>query len=357
MKLNLADVFFSNTILFSASSLLAQLATDPAGFNRIDCPGGSDTIVSIPFAQTAAFTGTLSASPSQVADGLKIIPEGPPSFGVNNFSTTPHYIRFLDDSAIEGSWYDVVANDTQSLTIDSRGEDLSSALAGDRFDVIPHWTLESVWPPNAQESLHVSTSKLLSGRESSVLFADNNASETDLAPNKVYFLTAEGWFQALAGFPAAGATVIPPGQSLVVRHIEGAEDTVFYTQNLVQRDDHRIWLRTSAAGPSDNHLGIPRPIPVALADLDLGPTAFVDSASTDPGDRKDELMLYDNADVSQNKVPVRVFFRVGGTWHEDGGASYPVSDDFEIEPSSGIVLRKSATLDGEPVLWVNSPRY
>lgn len=143
----------------------------------------------------------------------------------------------------------------------------------------------------------------------------------------------------------------------MIRHPTGSADTVFYSMNLVHRHDHRTWLRTSSDGPQDNHIGVVRPVPVALVDLDLDATAFLDSASNDSGDRKDELLVFDNTDPSLNKVPSTTYFRVAGEWREDDGNTYPVADTATIAPSSAIVIRKSATVDGAPVLWINSPRY
>ncbi|MEM9018782.1 MAG: TIGR02597 family protein, partial [Verrucomicrobiota bacterium] len=141
------------------------------------------------------------------------------------------------------------------------------------------------------------------------------------------------------------------------RNPEGLEDTLFFSMSLVLEDKQVIWLRTHTDGPIDNHLGVARPVPVTLDDLDLGPTVFIDSTSNAVADRKDELLVYDNSVESHNKTPQKIFFRVGGEWQEDDGSTYPVASTEVIAPSSSIVLRKSATLDGEPVRWVNSPRY
>ncbi|MEM9018778.1 MAG: TIGR02597 family protein, partial [Verrucomicrobiota bacterium] len=160
-----------------------QLTTEPKGFNRIECPEGSDTIVSIPFTRTAAFSGTVNLVPT----GSLISVTGSDFFAAGEFTTKPHYLRFTEGAVLAGSWYEITANDANTITIDTRGEDISTTLRWDPFEVIPHWTLSTVWPADSQTSLHLSNGKLLSGRGSSVLFADTSTGGTDLAPNLIFF--------------------------------------------------------------------------------------------------------------------------------------------------------------------------
>lgn len=204
--------FAYSIVVFAPTVLLAQLATDPAGFNRIPCPGGSDTVVSIPFSQSPVFTGKLSASPVSASGETTITPDGTFTLGVNEFADAPHYLRFREGSVHDGAWFEVVSNDASTITIETGSEDVTDSASGDLFDIVPHWTLATIWPKDTQESLHISTNKLASGRESTVLFADVTAAGTSLAPNRIYFLTVEGWFQSTAGFPVADDEVIPRGR-------------------------------------------------------------------------------------------------------------------------------------------------
>ena len=341
----------------AASPVAGQLTTDSLGVNRVDCPAASDTVASIPFARSPAYTGRIDSSPTPVADGASLSPEGSPGFSTDQFVATPHYLRFTGTGAMAGGWYEVVANDTSSITIETNGEDLSSAVSGDPFEIVPYWTLSTIWPVDTQDSLHLSTGKLLSGRGSSVMLADTSASNTDLAPNRIFFLTSEGWFSAASGFPEADDVVIPPGQSFIIRHPDDVTSTVFCPLNLVHDHDQRVWLKTSTEGRRDNHLAIARPVPVSLANLGLDSTAFRDSPSTHTDDRTDELLIYDNAEVGHNKTPDSVYFRVSGVWRKDDSSTYPISSDVIIEPSSSIVIRKYPTANGESVLWVNTPQY
>ena len=341
---------------FLTPSVTAQFTPDPTGFNRITCKGGADTIVSIPFFREPAFTGKVAAKNTLGGGDVSITAEGTSPFTANQFTSSSFYIRFREGSALEGASFDINDNDPSSVTVSPGEENLDAISVGDVFDIIPHWTLAAIWPVGSQSSLHLSTSKLLPGRGSLVLFTDASGDGIDLAPDLAFFLTAEGWFQTTAGFPASDDVIVPPGQSLVIRHPSSSGDTVFITENRVEQYDQRIWLQTRVGEKSDNHLGIVRPVPVTLEDLDLD-SAFIDSASNDPGDREDELLVFDNADVSQNKSPAKTYFRVGGEWREDDGSTYPVAGSDSIDPSSGIVIRKAATLDGNPVLWVNAPRY
>lgn len=331
------------------------MSSDLVGFNRIPCPGGSDTAVATPFHQTPVFAGRLESVPPVDGSTVVVTPAGSPALVPDAFTDIPHYLRFKGDSALAGAWYDVTANDDATITIEVGDGAPGSLAANDAFDVVPHWTLASLLPPDTQTTVHASSGFLPGDRQSRILLADITSEGIRLAPDRIYFLTDEGWFQAAGGFPPSDDLVIEPGQVLIVRHPEGAADTVFYTINQVHRHDHRTPIRTRTDGPQDNYLGLMRPVPVLLSDLDLDATVFADSASNE--DRADELLVYDNLTAVLNKEPATTYFRVGGEWREDDGDAYPVSGGESILPSTALVIRKAPTASGETLVWVNSPRY
>jgi len=336
--------------------LHAQLATEPVGFNKVTCKGGSDTIVAVPFHRNPAFTGKIGAPPS-VDEGIATItPAGIATLPADAFAAQPHYLRFRD-GGMDGAWFEVTGNTSASITIEVGLASLGGLSTDEMFDVIPHWTIETLLPKASQTTLHPSAGKLPPGRASSLMLADLTREGIRLAPDRIFFVNSQGWFEAARGFPAAGEVLVKPGQVLVVRHKPGAADTVFRTTNRVHRYDHPTLLKSGPDGPQDHAVGLMRPVPVKLSDLDLDGTAFVSSASNAPGDRKDELLVYDNLTAALNKAPSKTYFRVGSQWRQDAGGSFPVANDALIPPSTAIVIRKAATTTERTLLWVNSPRY
>ena len=331
-----------------------ELSSTIVGYNKVVCLGGSDTVISVPFFRTPVYRGRIDSSPALNGLSATITPSFSPTFVVNQFESTAHYLRFIDG----GQWFEISGNDASTITIETDGENLDGIVAQAEFEIIPHWTLDTLFPPATQGTVHLCASPFPADRKSGLLLADVNTEGTDLAPDRIFFLTEnEGWVQAKGGFSPAGDYVIRPDQVMIVRHRVGEADTFFYSANQVHANQHRSLINTSSTGDRDNSLSLMRPVPVKLSDLDLDTDVFVDSTSTSSGGRKDELLIYDNAAVVQNKVPTTTYFRVGGNWRKDDGSTFPVVNDDLIEPSSAIVIRKKSTTTGDTLVWFNSPRY
>ncbi|MCG8598514.1 MAG: TIGR02597 family protein [Verrucomicrobiales bacterium] len=329
------------------------------GYNVVDCPAGSDTIVSVPFHLPASFAGAVEGAPSVEGSEVTITPKASPVFSVGDFTTEAHYVQFVE-GARAGWVFEVLPHGPSSITIDSAGEDLTNLADGDRFEVIPHWTLATLFPKETQTTIHESSSKLSTGRKSRILFFDETTDGVSLAPDRVFFLTADGWFQSAAGLPAADDVVVPPGKAFVIRHPATEAATKFVPHQMVVESSWSAPLKVRAAGGQDNAIALVRPIPVKLSELGLDPAAFVDSADNDANNRADELLVYDNLEAAINKAPSTIYFRVGGEWRlddGDAGATYPVADDHEILPSTGLVLRKAAGSSDETLRWLNTPTY
>lgn len=354
-------------IAVAGSALLAILGTCPAqevasgivGYNTIDCPGGSDTIVSVPFHRAIAFSGAIVGAPVINGGAATVTAAGMPAFTAGEFTTEKHYLRFTGNGARSGWNYPVSAHDATTITVDLDGDALAGVVDGDTFELIPYWTLATLFPKATQTAVHPSDGKLAARRKTRILFFDEIAGGISLAPDRAYFLTADGWFHSESGFAPSDHVVIAPGSCFVIRHPVGETSTTFHPHQVVVMGSHSAPLKTRDNGPQDNAVGLVRPIPVKLSDLDLG-AAFASSASTDPADREDELLVYDNLQAAINKLPATIYFREGGVWRKDDSdtdALFPNADNDEISPATGLVVRKAATANGDTQRWVNTPRY
>jgi len=323
----------------------------------VTCTGGSDTVVSIPFHRPVRFSSAVSENPVVSATTASLGFQADRELLTNELTDEPHYLQFTGGSR-NGWVYPVTSHDADSITIDLENDNLAGVEDGDIFEVIPYWTLATLFPPAEQTTVHPSAGKLAPQRESRVLFFDEIGEGTNLAPDRIHFLTSEGWFCSDRGFPAADDTVIPPGKAFVIRHPDNAASTEFAARWYVHARGHSSALRTrSGQGNSqDTTVALLRPVAVKLSDLDLG-VSFTDSPSNSSSDRRDELVLYDNLTAAFNKEPSVIYFRVGGEWRRDDGNSYPASDDEEIPSTTGLLIRKSSTAAGASVRWLNLPRY
>lgn len=334
-----------------------SFVSETAGYNVTTCVAGSDTIVSAPFRRQVVFRGTLASDPVGADSSATLTLEDSPAFSGKDFVTEAHYLGFTGTSAGAGWQFRVISQGALTLGIDLTSGDLAGVAAGDSFEVIPYWTLDSLFPAGS-ETVHESPGLLVSERGTEILFFDRDSASIHLAPNRKFFRTAGGWKEAVRGFPDAGGEVVPAGASFVIRHPAGVADTRFVSRQWVDPGAKAYSLKTSVEGPRDNHLGSVRPIPVKLQDLDLEPPAFVESASTDPADRGDELHVFDNTIAAVNRKDSAIYFRVSGHWVEsDEAQSFPNADDAEIDAGAGLMIRKAAKAGGGATVWVNTPRY
>ncbi len=330
-----------------------SFVTQPVGYFTITCRSGSDTIASAPFRREVVFRGTLDAEPT-LAGGLTTLT---PTTLSGDFTSVPHYLVFRDGSSAEGRHFPVVTQDGATLGIELGDLESPGLTTGDDFELIPYWTLDTLFPAD-NATIHESAGLLLHERGTEILFFDTGSAAINLAPSRKFFRIAAGWREATRGFPDAGAVIIPPGTSFVIRHPASAGDTAFVAYQYVDDEVKAYPLLTSTQGSRDNHLASVRPVPTRLRELDLEAPAFLASASTAGQDRGDELHVFDSVEAAVNRRASAVFFRVAGQWVEDDEAeTFPNADETLIAPGAGLMIRKAATVDGAVAVWVNTPRY
>ena len=327
----------------------------PVGYVATTCQGGSDTLVSVPFHRPAAWAGRLDAAPSAGDDGVLLTLVGDPEFDEGQLLAAPHYVLFGSGGALAGEWFEVISHNGSEVEVEAPLTALQDASAGDPVMIIPHWTLASLLPPATQPTAHLSEGSLLTQRGTEVLFFDRDSEGIQLAPNRKFFVTTAGWFEAADGTPEAGDVLVPPGLMLVIRHPEGAPSTVFVARQQVFTGPLVQPIRRSESQALDNALAAPRPIPVRLADLDLDDEVFTPSSSNE-GVRMDELLVYDNAEAAINKQPSATYFRTPVGWVEDADG-FPAADDTTVDGAQGLVIRKAAGPGDSTLRWLNAPRY
>jgi uncharacterized protein (TIGR02597 family) len=340
-----------------ASCPAQQAFSRPSGYLRFDCPGGSDTVVSVPFHRTARWQGLLAAAPVDAGSGqTRLDLAGTPGFAAGSLLQPPHHVLTAGTSGAPGRVHVIVAHTDQSVTVVGMSPDDVLALeAGDSLRIVPAWTLDALFPPASQTTFHPSGGRLLNQRGSELLWFDAGSDGIGLAPARRFFVTGEGWIEA-GTYAAAGSTVIAPGQPFWVRHPAGSAATTFFAHQEVFGEAFAVHVRVRQSGPQDTVLALPRPVPVTLAALAIPGSIFEDSPDTAPGNRRDELHVFDAQSPGFHKPPAAVYFRVAGTWHRDTDG-FPAADGDLVEPSQGLLLRKAAGTGDETLVWVNEPTY
>lgn len=334
----------------------AQTATSRiVGYNSTTCPGGSDTFVSVPFHQAPTYSGSFGASAFISNSVISLQSSGTPGWTPNEFVGT-HYLKITTGSAA-GLILEISANTADSLTVDPTGFGFLSISSGDRFLIIPHWTLATLLPAATQTTLHQSVGNLLPQRGSELLFYETTSEGIEPAPERIYYVTSSGWFQNADGSPAADNVRIPPHAAFIIRHQTGAANTFFRPAAHVDVTLSAVLLASKKGQAHDNVLAIIRPIPIQLDDLGFSALNFASSFGTGEAQRKDEILIFDNAAVGHNKIETARYFFYANSWRLDDGANYPVADTTTLPAGSVVVVRKAAAAADSKVAWKNAPNY
>ena len=335
----------------------AEVFSPVFGFLKFDCPANSDTIVSVPFHPAPRWAGRAAGSPTDVGGGVaRIQLKDSPGFATGELTSAPHFLYCRDTTgAHRGRHFRITTHGAASVDVQAGLADLGTLTTDGLVSIIPAWTLNTLFPPASQTALHASDGPLASQRRSELLFFDATTSGTSLAPTRRFFVTAADWFE-VGGYQTAGNTFLEPGQAFIIRHPAGVAATSFVPNQQVYGGLVTTAVRVSDANPRDTMIALPRPVTMVLDDLDFGSGQFVESAGTAEGDRKDQLLVFNNATAMRNKQPDAVFFRVGGQWVRDA-TGFPPAGQVQIEPSAGLLVRKATGGANQTVFWVNSPTY
>jgi uncharacterized protein (TIGR02597 family) len=337
----------------------AELASAPAGFYRVDCLGNSDNIVSIPFTRPeAAFALVESVAVLNDTNAVVTV-KGSPGWSVDQFAyasgsqSNTYYLRFLS-SAKEGSYYPILSNDANNLTLSLGGDDLSSVTNGTPLAVIPYWTLGTAFPQG--NGVVPSPSAFI--RRTEVIIPDVNGVGINLSPLVTYYFVTNAtfpngiWQQVGAGTTSKNDDVLLPDNYFIVRHNTDS-NTVFTALGSVPVSKLTVPLSTETTTKQDNFVALTRPATNTLDESGLVQSgAFIASPSV--FNRSDELLVFDNNQIAKNKAAKDTYYYLG-TWRRVGSGTIDMGSQPVFTPGTGVIIRKQT--NGVSSLWINSPTY
>ena len=362
MKIPRSFLLIAITVSLFASTMRTDAvdAYSPVvGFMRFDCPANSDTRVSVPFHRAPRWAGKLSIAPVDLGNNtVRLTLAGNPAFAAGELTGTPHFLLYRDAAGPEGRHYRIVTHAAGHVDIDAApGDDVSGLAQDGLISIIPAWTIQTLFPHATQTTFHASTGNLATGRRSELHLFDTTSSGTDLAPARRFFVTASGWREIGGGYPLADTIVIAPGQSFIVRHPANVSATTFVAMDQVYGGIVRMTVRVANGEEQDTVVAPPRPVAQSLAELDFG-AVFEESPDLTSTNRRDELHVYDNTVIAQNKGPAEIYFRYSGAWVRDQDPSFPNSNSVVIDPvDDSLLIRKAAATNNAPLFWSNAPLY
>lgn len=328
--------------------------SETAGFVELSLPGNSDSYVSVPFVRTPAASGSVG---TVVGTVISADLQYPATWDSNQFVYSPgtqsnnYYVRFISGAA-QGPIYPVLANGTNSLSVDTSANSLANVGPGDLLVVEPYWTLNSIFPNGAS----VNASPTIGNRNTEILIPDYTNSGINLSASKIYFFNSGIWKQVGQGNIDHGDDVLQPNTQFIVRH-NVLTNTTLLTLGAADSSPWAIPLRTpngEAGDKQDNAVALARPIAISL-----DASGLIDSgafaASSLPGSRTDELLIFDNTVAAKNKSSSAVYYYWSNAWRRVGAGSSIVGSDLVFTPGAGVIIRKGTNIVA-PV-WTNTPIY
>lgn len=143
----------STLILFCSAlgancGFAATVETPVFGIFSGEIPANSEAYIGITATRAPVFEGVVE---SVNASSSKIVAGGEPAWSANQFvfadGVQPeHYYLKITSGELEGAWFDISSNDAFSVAIEIGAGEISKIAKGDSFQIIPHWTMATLFP-------------------------------------------------------------------------------------------------------------------------------------------------------------------------------------------------------------------
>jgi uncharacterized protein (TIGR02597 family) len=362
----------SALLLASLSPAQTSAVTDPVGFTTVSCLSNSDTFVSLPFTRAPEFVGAIAS-----ASGSTINISGSTGWTANQFvylnspSQHNHYYALIGTGGTtkEGHFYNITANSTASLTVDTSTDNLTGIPANAQVLVIPHWTLATIYPATDANVSFTPTAVI--GTYKTQILPNFAFTGSNLPAGLTYYFdgNTSKWRRVGDGGADFGDDVVAPNSYFVVRNDNGAPTLPLNSVGSVLTKKFATPLATSVSLLKDNAAAMIRPVDVALTATGLTPTdgSFVASTTVNSSKNesrlslKDQLLLFDNTQVAMNKTPSAVYYYLDAIgkaagWKLSGDGLTNHNNDV-IPAGTALVIRKAKTAGGATVFWTNAPTY
>ncbi len=338
-------VLCASTALLSASFTEANVVTDPVGFvnTTINGTNGASssalTFVGLSTTQPVAFQSTIST----YNGGTKMLIPTSGTFTVDQFNgaSGAHFVEITSGTAA-GLLSDITATSTSSITT---ADDLSAQLAGgESFRIRKHWTLLSVFGPNANTSNQVILGPGSASTADEVLAYDPLTQQYTTYYYKVGgVFGGDGWRSTSGPNPLAtdvSNTVLRITDGLIVRR------KLFAAVSLTLPGAVKLGATQRAVVPGLNIAGDLYASGTTLANSGLyDPAHPATSLQGGSASTADQVLIYDGAQY------ITYYYKVGGVFGGDGWRSTsgpnPLGTDVSGTPlpaGHAIIIKRLANL-------------
>lgn len=331
-----------------------------------ECYPNSDTIIGITLNRVPIAGGIID---SVNLENKTIIPLGTTSWENDSFvydaaiNPEHYYVKFTS-GALEGAWFDIRANTNFSISLNIGQNDLSLLSKGDRFEIIPHWTLNKLFPKGGNLKKNDIPAK---GIKCSIIakytyYDEYGNLKIPEGVNNTYqkffyyrdFNGDVGWRERRSSDIDWGEQIIEPNAFIVLRQPEESESFILKIAGQVSGCSSSVEVVSLSASNQENYMALPSCADTKLTELT---EAFVGSglmeSSIGAVRPADALLVYDNSSYTPNRAPSGTYFYYAGSLSEEGwykvGTGSPSlrkADNTVIRTGSALViLKKSGSED------------
>lgn len=325
---NISSFSFAVALLTTGFSSVFGAVTEPVGALAVDCPNGSDTILSLPFHKSAVYQGVVDS-----VSGSNITFQGSPGFTVDEYvSGIPHF-ALVFSGALEGLVLPITSNTSDTVTVDVGGEDISVIVSDDDIRIIPFTTLENLIGNSGPDGLQI-------------LAYNMDVAGVNLSASVLYtHYNSFGWYD---GGTYADDDIIYPGEAFILRNQSGSDYELTFSGNVLACDFRHYFRTLSSDVNQDNHIGFSVPDDTMIGDASIGYDL-------------DQLLVFDNTTAALNKSAQRLLTYYDGFGWYDGGTRVDDPGDpgnnFYLKAGEGYVYRKQSSVSPSYFEWVTTPTY
>lgn len=335
----------------SHSQDVVEAVTEPVGVVKTRLAANSDTFVSLSFPRPSLTGGTVQGVNGQQITLSIPSPLAPQGLVYVEGSQPNTYYLQMKSGAAAGHYATINANTESAVVTEFEPDILAMLQPGDRAEIVPYWTLGTLFPPeDAGESFVPSTSNLQSTRRTEILIPNVGFLGVNKSTSAIYFYNGY-WRRVGAVGPNRKDDVLLPDSYFVVRGNNFSGDRELVMSGTVT-SDHVLPI-TTWTSTNDNLIGLP--IPKSFTPNSLGLVQqgiFTPSPSNLQSARRDVLLAFfplTEGQTARNRSASAIYF-YNGFWRRVGDVG---SDQGDIPFPSGTVfiLRKTASTSPSVADW------
>ncbi len=356
-------VFAATVCLLSwqgGAVLFGQDFSNPVGFVKFESPANTDMRISAPVHRPSVYRGNVT----NVSGNVLTLATANFTAGqliYNGTSQLDHFYVRVASGTAAGAWYSITGHTSDTLTVSpattlnlsERG--LAATTGIDEILIIPHWTLNTIFPDQAGI---VTSPDPFAPSGTRVMMIPPSLTGPNLGPTEVFIyhdgssgFIAAGWYNVANLFVGTyDHAPLAPDDHLIMRNRSSQLQTHYISGDAPSTKISTDLLRL-ATTTNDNHVIQPYPVPLTVDELDLVQNGIFTPSSNPFAPLGDLLLRFPSPPpTGTNLTPTKTYMYYDGSmgflpqgWY-DIGAPFGGSVDTSLVlgPGEVIVIRRPA---------------